>query len=95
VVFSTTFPNDIFVDRISYDGALLGQYHVAVVDENFPASGGGTFPFLAEVVASPGDLQLRMAFFHERWPGDGKPVSPQWEKRVTIDLARSSGKHGS
>lgn len=92
-VFSTTFPNDIFVDWLSPTGELLGQYHVET-HVQFPSSGGGTFPFLAAAKLMSGTLELRMAYFHEHWPvKGGDPVLPEWEYLAKISREASAQRH--
>jgi hypothetical protein len=91
--FSTTFPNDIFVDWLSFDGKLLGQYHVQT-GVTFPSEGGGTFPFLVDVQLQPDSLDLRMAYFHDRWPSeDGGSALPQWEWVAKISRKESAQRH--
>lgn len=92
-VFSTTFPEDIFVDWLSPQGELRGQYHVKPGVE-FPSSDGGTFPFFAGVDLHSGTLELRMTYFHKRWPtkGDGATM-PQWELLARVSVDQSAQLH--
>ena len=92
-VFSTTFPNDIFIDWLSPQGELLGQYHVQT-GVTFPSGGGGTFPFLADLRLEPGILELRMAYFHGQWPSKGDSgVLPKWEWLAKISIDKSAQRH--
>lgn len=92
-VFSTTFPTSIFLDWLSLDGKLLGQYYVHL-GVAFPASGGGTFPYLAAVTFQPEAFELRMAYFHDQWPSEGGvALPPQWEYLVKISRTQSAQRH--
>jgi len=91
-VFSTTFPSEIFLDWLSPEGELRGQYNIPTIE--FPTSGGGTFPFLADVVVRPETFELRMAYFHDRWPAEsGGALLPQWELAAKVSRTESAHRH--